>query len=97
MKIAAVITSSVLVLLSQMLQAEVYDIKLKQRSKTYLELCDLVREIKYETEWNGEIEKAYVLKYRRIMKEDEIMSLNHIEMQASNVQKLYQNEINISN
>lgn len=96
MKIAAVITSTASILLSQLLQAEVYDIKLKQRSKTYLELCDLARELKYETGWSRETEKSYVLKYRRIMKEDEIMSLNNIEVQAQNVQKFYQSEINVS-
>ncbi len=95
MKIAAVITSTVSILLSQILQAEVYDMKLQQRSKTYLELCALVREIEYETVWDKKNENSYILEYKKIMKEDTIMSLNNIELQIQNAQKMYQNEINV--
>lgn len=95
MKILAVIMSAVSIFLSQALQTEVYDQKLQQRSKTYLELCDLSREMKYESEWNEKNMKAYVLRYRNIMKDDKIMSLSNIELQIQNVQKLYQSEINV--
>lgn len=93
MKIAAVITSTISIFLSQMLRAEVYDIRLMQRSKTYLNLCDLNREMKYECVWNQEKEDEYINKFRNIMKEDTIMSLSNLQIQAKNTEKLQQNEI----
>ena len=92
MKIMAVITSMISIFLSQMLKVEVYDIKLMQRSKTYLNLCDLYREIKYECIWNREKEEEYIKRFKDIMKEDSIMSLQNLEIQSQNVEKLYQND-----
>lgn len=93
MKIAAVITSTVSIFLSQMLRVEIYDIKLMQRSKTYLSLCGLNREIKYECMWTREKEEEYIKKFSDIMKEDTEMSLHNLEVQAKNAEKLQQNDI----
>lgn len=92
MKIAAVITSTISILLSQILKVEVYDTKLMQRSKTYLALCDLSREIKYESNWNREKEVEYIKKFRDIMKADSVMSLNNLQIQAKNLEMLYQDD-----
>lgn len=93
MKIAAVITSTVSILISQILKVEVYDLKLQQRSRTYLRLCDLNREIKFEKNWNQHKEEEYIRKYRQIMQEDAEMSLHNVKMQAENAGNLYQSEI----
>lgn len=93
MKIAAVITSTVSIFLFQMLRVQIYDIKLLQRSKTYLSLCGLNREIKYECMWTKEKEEEYIKKFSDIMKEDTEMSLHNLEVQAKNAEKLQQNDI----
>ena len=93
MKIAAVITSTISIFLSQLLRVEVYDIKLMQRSKTYLSLCGLYREIKYEYMWTREIEERYIKKFSDIMEEDTEMSLHNLEMQTRNAEKLQQSDI----
>lgn len=93
MKIAAVITSTFSILISQILKVEAYDLKLQQRSRTYLRLCDLNREIKFEKNWNQHKEKEYVRKYRKIMQEDAENSLQNVKMQAENAGKLYQSEM----
>lgn len=90
MKITAVITSVISIFLSQMLRVEVYDIKLMQRSKIYLDLCDLNREMKYEIAWSREVEEKYISKFRDIMKEDTAMSLQNLQIQTKNMEKMYQ-------
>lgn len=74
MKIIAIISSAVSVLVSNLLKSEVYHMKMIQRTKTYLNLCELKRDIKYEIVWDRETEKRYIEKYKDIMKEDSIMS-----------------------
>lgn len=93
MKIAAVIASAVAVLMTRVLKVEAYGVKLRQRTKTYLRLCDLYREMKYDYKWNDEKERAYVEKYREIMREDTMMSLQNLQEQLKNGELLYQDDI----
>ena len=93
MKITAIITSAVSVWVSNILKSEVYHMKMTQRTKTYLYLCELKRDIKYENIWNTELEKKYVDRYKEIMKEDTVMSLKNLEAQVKNLEELFQNEI----
>lgn len=93
MKIIAIISSAVSVLVSNLLKSEVYHMKMIQRTKTYLSLCELKRDIKYETVWDRKTEERYIEKYKEIMKEDTIMSLKNMEVQIKNLEGLFQNEI----
>ena len=93
MKITAIISSAVSVLVSNLLKSEVYHMKMIQRTKTYLNLCELKRDIKYEIVWDRETEERYIEKYKEIMKEDTIMSLKNMEVQIKNLEGLFQNEI----
>lgn len=93
MKIMAIIAGAVSVFLTQTMRVEVYNEKLMQRSKTYLKLCDLKREIKYERVWNDKKGDEYVRKYRDIMIADMEMSLHNLETQTKNGYELYQSDI----
>ena len=93
MKIAAAITSAVAMLLTRILKAEAYHLKLYQRTKTCLYLRDLFRQMKYEHDWSEEKVEEYVDRFRAIMIEDTNMSLQNLQLQIDNEGELFQNEI----
>lgn len=89
MRIIAILAEAVDVLLAKILRVEVYSDKLMQRTTTYLRLCDLKREVKYERIWNASKQETYVKKFREIMLEDTRMSLHNLEVQAKYVEEIY--------
>ena len=93
MRALAILFSTGLVFLTQFVKIEAYGTKLMQRSRTYHALCDLYREMQYEMNWNHECIDAFVQKYRNIMKEDTKMSLQGVQFQIENGERLFQDKI----
>lgn len=93
MRVAAIITSACSILLTRIVKVEVYPIKLYQRTRTCLNLRTLLREIKYEHNWNDETEDEYVQKFHKIMNEDTEISLRNLQYQIDNEEDFFQNDI----
>ena len=53
----------------------------------------MYREMQYEMNWNHECIDAFVQKYRNIMKEDTKMSLQGVQFQIENGERLFQDKI----
>lgn len=80
-------------ILTRIVKAEAYSLKLFQRTKTCLALRDLSREMKYEHVWNEKKIDEYVQIFRGIMKEDTDMSWQNLQTQIENQHDLFQDEI----
>lgn len=93
MKVAAILMSSVAMILTRILKVEAYYFKLSQRTKTCLRLRDLDRQMKYENHWDEQKLESYVGSFRTIVKEDTDMSLQNLQLQISNCEELFQTEI----
>lgn len=93
MKVAAILTSSAAMILTRILKVEAYYFKLSQRTKTWLRLRDLDRQMKYENHWDEQKLESYVESFRTILKEDTDMSLQNLQLQISNCGELFQTEI----
>ena len=93
MKIAAIITSAVAMLLTRILKIEAYHAKLYQRTKTCLSLRDLFRQMTYESNWDDPKVNEYVRQFRKIMNEDADISLQNMQLQIDGMGDFYQNDI----
>jgi len=93
MKVAAILTSAAAMILTRILKVEAYYFKLSQRTKTWLRLRDLDRQMKYENHWDEQKFESYVESFRKIVIEDTDMSLQNLQLQISSGEELFQTGI----
>lgn len=93
MRITTIAASAGAMILTRIVKVEAYSLKLLQRTKTCLALRDLLRQMKYEHEWNEKKIDEYVQIFRRIMKEDTDMNWQNLQVQIENEADLFQDEI----
>ena len=95
MKILAITSSAVSIFLTRIIKLEAYGAKLTQRTKTYLALCSLHREIVYESDWNKKKTDLYFGKFTEVIKEDTEMSLQNLQRQIESGEALFQDELEV--
>lgn len=93
MKGAAIVASAGAMITTRILKVEAYPLKLFQRTKTYLSLRDLSRQLKYEQRWDEQRLDEYLQLFRKIMKDDTEMSWQNLQLQIENERELFQEEI----
>lgn len=93
MRVAAIMASAVGLIFTRIFRVETYNLKVYQRTKTCLKLRALLRQIKYEMDWDDQKIKKYVQDFQTIMKEDTEMTLKNLELQMEQEEVLFQNDI----
>lgn len=93
MKVIAIGGGIASVLMTQHMKAKAYGAKAMQRSKTYLNLCDLRWEMRYTQDWTHETVQKFTDKFLNIMRMDTEMSLQNLQTQIDSGEDIYKSEI----